>query len=1450
MPALSPLFGLLLTPSMGALSIAGGLVGKLAFQLLSSVALSALSAALQPKPKAAGLRTEATLAGGAVPESFMLGMTATSGVFAAPQMSHGRAGKTPLAYATYVIELAGIPGHQLLGLSLNNEVAEILGLDPHADYGQRIGGAYLDRAWIKYYDGTQTVADPMLLEKYPPPYVRPWLSDMIGAGICYAILTFRYDREVFQGWPICRFVLSGAPLYDPRADSSVGGAGAQRWDSPSTWQPSNNPAVQLYNVKRGVTFPAGDVWGGGVFDADLPLAAWMSEMDVADSLVDDGDAGTEPQFRTGVEVRVDDEPFSVQEELLKGCLGAVTETGGVWSLRLGAPQLPVLFITDDDIMTNDPEAFKPFPPIDQIKNSISATYPDPASNWEPTESRILTNADWELEDGGRRLSTVVSLPVVPYPVQVQRVTASLISDHRRMRRHTMTLPARAAALEALDTIAWTSVSNNYTAKLFEVADGVRDLRTQLVGVSLREVDPDDYDIPAALDRPAAPGRDVDRPSPQSVAGFAVAPTTINDGTNPRRPAIAVSWAADGADDARGVRLRIRVDGDTGAGDKLALYSVADGGAFLVDGILPGVTYQIRARYAVDRPTIWTEWATVTAPDVRLGDDDLDAELVGRIDTLRDWIDGGVTDLPGDLAGLTQSLAAEVATRIAENTLDSVRWRTARDDMRRLAAEVLDLAAHDTESREAIRQSLTVTLNDLSASVTADLLVVIDDQSATAAQVLQLEAANTVLESALTQAEVARAAGDDALSALISALAVGTAVQFDHAVIWYFDTTVEGWSGSPSPPTAVAGGYLKPAAAGYVTSPAGLAVASATYRQVRARLRRVGTPSWTGYVWWAGAGQGWDASRRVTADEPVWEGGIGLLTVDANWTGAVDAIRFDPADGADGSNYIEIDWIAVGRPAPGASSAELDAERSARIAADSAQVSDIVALDARIADAEGAGSATATALVALDVRVEDTEYGLQSVSARTTVLENAVDDPETGLAATVAALNLLESLVETTDGGTLKLLSEATRALQASLRRLAAEGIDQGARNATETQQVREYLATASQTLAARIDVTDGNVTIIAEAVTLLQAAIPGLATASALAALTVVVTDLGGDLTAEAAARQALAVTVAGNTAAISTEQTVRATADTALADAVMQLSAGDGDTLGTARMRFTAATGPAGYARVGMQARVDQNDAFRAAGFYIDVPNDDALPTIYAVEAEQFAIMDGGTGLIPFSVAGGVIQISGALRSANYSAGVSGFNIDATTGVIEATEVVDRRAIQRGLVSRSFVEVAAPMGQDDMDPRPNLSASFDIGTITIQLPSDPRDVPQMVVLRPFVGGKQPYLGSPVPGRVYGYAYEFRMRLQRSGATIVDSGWAFSPFWQFEWSSEGVRRVWYGCVPEIIRFYLENDGSGSMQASDSVVVDYRIYAERSGTGAPNSGVASATIQLDVEYFYR
>lgn len=614
--------------AMAATSVGSFFTSTILGRLLGSVALSLLQSALAPKPPTPGITTEYTQNGGVNPCAFILGKYATAGDNICPPMTHGKVGKTPNAYLTYVIELGDVAGQTLSRVLIDGAYEAFTGA-VHADYGTAAVGRLAGYAWAKYYDGTQTVADPMLLAKYGSYPERPWLADMVGTGMCYAIMTFRYNRELYQSLPQCRFEMGGIKLYDPRADTSVGGSGAQRWSNPATWTQTENPVVMVYNIQRGITLPGLGVWGGDASAEDQPLAsafAAMNKCDVATALAA---GGTEPAYRAGYEVTIDKEPASIIEELLKACGGQVAEIGGQWKYRVGGVDLPVYFMTDADVIISKPQDYDPFPTADRRMNGIDAQYPDPADGWEPKAAPSRFNATWEAEDGGKRRVASLDLPACPYANQVQRIMSGYIADERHFRRHNLTLPPDAAIIEPLDVISWTSARNGYVSKLFDVAEMVDEVRRLTQGMAVREVDASDFDWSTGMEQAVSYASVAQAAVPsQTVEGFDLLAHTVTDdaGVN-RRAALRLVWIGAEQDAVTALEYEVRVAATGLLIKRGTITDVVAGELFVADGILPSTTYEARMRPVAAHGTSWTTWETVTTGAVPLGQIDLDGTVV-------------------------------------------------------------------------------------------------------------------------------------------------------------------------------------------------------------------------------------------------------------------------------------------------------------------------------------------------------------------------------------------------------------------------------------------------------------------------------------------------------------------------------------------------------------------------------------------------------------------------------------------------------------------------------------------------------------------------------------------------------------------------------------------------------------------------------------------------------
>ena len=614
-----------------------------------AVASTALSVAIANKngrpQQSGGVVTESTTAGDEIPQSFVLGRYMTAGNLAAPVMSHGVSGDT--RYLTYVIDLGDIAYESLESVIINGEACTLATGSPstltmsdgdgttaaiNSVFGATIAtpNKYTGFAWVRFYDGTQTAADADLVSIYGSYPERPWSSDMIGRGVPYAICTFllRDTPQIWTGQPEIKFVVKGAKLYDPRKDTTAGGSGAHRYGTTSTHEWTDNPAVMIYNIARGVQFLGGKTYGGGYGAADLPYTNWAAAMNACDVLI-----SGRKTYIAGYEVRMatadagGQVPLDVMDELLKACSGEVADVGGQLTIRVGGPAMPVKFITDEDILRSQPQDLDPFPGLEGSYNGVSGTFPNPNELWATKEAPPRNDTDAQAEDGVRLIADV-TFPAVPQKTQVQQLMRAFLKDERRHRRHNISLPPEGVLLTPLDVIDWTSTRNGYTGKDFEISQIGIDPRTLSTTLSMREKNSGDYawvvGDEIATDAPSAVKV---RGAAQNVPGFAVAGISIRDGAGRnRRPAIRISWTAV-QPGVTGVKYQLR-ERDTG--DIVANGTQRDedlGYVIVKGGIIPGEVYEARAKLRNQKSANWTAWTTVTAPTVRLITDDIDDDAI-------------------------------------------------------------------------------------------------------------------------------------------------------------------------------------------------------------------------------------------------------------------------------------------------------------------------------------------------------------------------------------------------------------------------------------------------------------------------------------------------------------------------------------------------------------------------------------------------------------------------------------------------------------------------------------------------------------------------------------------------------------------------------------------------------------------------------------------------------
>lgn len=508
----------------------------------------------------------------------------------------------------------------------------------------------------------------------------------------------------------------------------------------------------------------------------------------------------------------------------------------------------------------------------------------------------------------------------------------------------------------------------------------------------------------------------------------------------------------------------------------------------------------------------------------------ESQLYAALGARINLIDGPSTS-PGTVA---YQVAQEAAGRANDISIESHQRLL---DVQSAAQSALNAAlAADTE-RVNRTSEIALARSDMTTQINAGVSAEAAQRTLLATQLTGGYTGTdvTMLTAGLLYSErLARSTQDTALALQITLLSAGVGEQFDWKQIWYFDTGVEAWTGNGAPSSIA--GFLRPASqtsGAYVLSPTGLAVDGAKYKQVRLRIRKVGAPTFAGYLWWADVAQLFDVTRRISITEPSYDANsIGIITLNMAWTGNIDALRLDLSSAQTATDYFEIDWFAVGRPSPGASTAQLLDEQTARATADSSET-------------------TARQTLATSILGQADPTGLVLGNLTAGLLFSEKQARSTADSAMASDITTLQASLTTTNGNVTTLSSNVT-----SLSNAVATAQQT---SATVTQELLSVNRHADQ-----------------DAETLLRNVIAGQNTIDAANSMVAVAklyleTKIDDGLAAESTARLTLAAAVNNNAALILQEQTARANADSSLTTSVNTLSA----SVATKNRTYSQSTAP-----------------------------------------------------------------------------------------------------------------------------------------------------------------------------------------------------------------------------------------------------------------------------------
>ncbi len=257
---------------------------------------------------------------------------------------------------------------------------------------------------IRFYDGRPGQGVDQKLVNDTVGLGRRWKPTSVCAGLTYVVFERKYDGDKFEkGAPDIDWVLRGLRLYDPRFDSTIaGGSGPQRLNDEATWVFSENPAVQRLNYQIGLRGRLSDrtLIGEGKSIGQLDLSSYIASMNYCDTM-----RLGKPVYRCSIYVTADDDHTEVLNQFDDAMAGFALNRRGLSGVIAGAPQVPILTITSDDIPADRGADIQYRKSAFSLYNMMSGQFTSLDAMYNPESLKpVLVNADIAADGRKRQIA--------------------------------------------------------------------------------------------------------------------------------------------------------------------------------------------------------------------------------------------------------------------------------------------------------------------------------------------------------------------------------------------------------------------------------------------------------------------------------------------------------------------------------------------------------------------------------------------------------------------------------------------------------------------------------------------------------------------------------------------------------------------------------------------------------------------------------------------------------------------------------------------------------------------------------------------------------------------------------------------------------------------------------------------------------------------------------------
>ncbi|AEZ65173.1 putative tail fiber protein [Escherichia phage FV3] len=315
----------------------------------------------------------------AAPCSVVYGKTRTSGLLAFLEQDRDRTLHCAIVLANHSLE--GIEDILIDG-------------NPISSYGDLV-------SWELHND--RKTSDPFMGTHCPS-----WSPDMIGRGISWLRVSFRFDPNKFPfGLPNVTLIKVGKKCYDPRTSKEVY---------------TNNAALVILDYLRTyLKCP----------DETINWESFKEAANICDEAVRNADGTSESRYTINGEFDTDEAPASIMAEMLKACGADLSYVAGKYGLLVGAYYGPATMTLSEDCVCGEVKIY-PEASFDKRSNTITGRFTSPTKGYSETDFPSVFVPEWVEKDGERKIIDI-DYRFVTSPYQAQRVSAIFLRRARAGR---------------------------------------------------------------------------------------------------------------------------------------------------------------------------------------------------------------------------------------------------------------------------------------------------------------------------------------------------------------------------------------------------------------------------------------------------------------------------------------------------------------------------------------------------------------------------------------------------------------------------------------------------------------------------------------------------------------------------------------------------------------------------------------------------------------------------------------------------------------------------------------------------------------------------------------------------------------------------------------------------------------------------------------------------------